>query len=503
MVVNTKEIPQVVQALSDERNLPPDVIFEALELALASATRRHHLHAIDARVSIDRNSGDFETFRRWEVVMDEDYEFPDRQILLTDAQKKSPNIEFGQYIEQPMKSIEAARISAQTVRQVVMQKVYEAERERVLKEFLPQKGAMLFGVVKRLDRGDAIVDISGVEGLLPRYASIPKDGLRKGDQIRAILKDVRSESRGPQLILDRVCPELLIELFKLEVPETREGLVEIRNAARDPGLRAKIAVYSDDPFAIDPIGACVGVRGARVQSVTSQVAGERVDIVQWSNNAVQFVINALAPAEVESIVIDKAKNSMDVVVAETQLSQAIGRGGQNVRLASQLTGWDLNILTREEADKKAIDEALVVQERLIKQLDVDEEVAVRLVDNGYTSTLLIAYADPAELAAKTKFDMETAETINNRAMMANLQEEVKLMEEADDNIPDASLYQVEGMDDDTAIVLAAHGIRTMEDLADCATFDLLEIHGFSEDRAKTLIMSARAPWFEELETRSE
>ena len=503
MAVNTKEIPQVVQALSDERNLPPDVIFEALELALASATRRHHLHLIDARVSIDRSSGAFETFRRWEVVTDEDYEFPDRQILLIDAQKHISNIELGQYIEEPMKSIEAARISAQTVRQVVMQKVHEAERERVLREYLPQKGAMLFGVVKRIDRGDAIVDVNGVEGLLPRYVSIPKDGLRKGDQIRAILKDVRSESRGPQLILDRVCPELLIELFKLEVPETREGLVEIRNAARDPGLRAKIAVYSDDPLAIDPIGACVGVRGARVQSVTSQIAGERVDIVQWSSNAVQFVINALAPAEVESIVIDKVKNSMDVVVAEAQLSQAIGRGGQNVRLASQLTGWDLNILTREEADKKAIDEALVIQERLIKQLDVDEEVAMRLVDNGYTSTLLIAYEDPEELAAKTKFDMETAETINNRAMMANLAEEVKLMDEAENYIPDESLYQVEGMDDDTAINLAAHGIRTMEDLADCATFDLLEIPGFSEERAKELIMSARAPWFEEIGARSD
>ncbi len=497
--MNTKEIPQVVQAWSVEKNLPSTVIFEALELALAAATRKHYFHEIDARVSIDKNTGEFDTFQRWEVVTDEDYESSDLQILFDEARKQNAEIEVGKYIEKPMKSIEADRISAQTVRQVVMQKVYEAERERVFKEFEPKKGSMLFGVVKRIDRGDAIVDINGVEALLPRYLSIPKDGMRKGDQIRAILKDVNLESRGQQLILDRVCPELLVELFKLEVPETREGLVEIRNAARDPGLRAKIAVSSEEPYSIDPIGACVGVRGARVQSVTSQIAGERVDIVQWSKLAVQFVINALAPAEVESIVVENAKTSMDVVVAESQLSQAIGRGGQNVRLASQLTGWDLNILTREEAEKKAIDEAKEIQERLVEQLDVDEEVAARLVRNEYTSTLQIAYEDPALLAKKTQFDMETAKTIHNRAMMANLVEEMKLIKEAEENVPDASLYEVAEMDDEIAWKLAAHGIRTMEELAECSTFELLEVPGISEDRAKEMIMSARAPWFEELE----
>lgn len=497
--MNLNHIPQIVQALSDERNLDPGVIFEALELALAAAAKKHNLLDIDARVAIDKETGDFETFRRWEVVSDdEEIEFPDRQLSLTEAREQHPEIGIGEFIEEYIPSKAVGRISAQAARQVVMQKVREAERERVLSVYSPQIGSMLFGVVRRIDRGDAIVDIDSIEALLPRSSGFAKDGLRQGDRIRAILKEVRTEPRGPQLILDRTCPELLIELFKIEVPETREGLVEIRNAARDPGLRAKIAVHSNDPK-IDPIGACVGVRGARVQSVSNEIAGERVDIVQWSQNAVQFVINALAPAEVESIFIESQSQSMDVVVADSQLSQAIGRGGQNVRLASQLTGWNLNILTKAEAELKAADEAVVVRTKLMEMLDIDEDVAMILVQNGYQTMLDIAYADTNVLTKIEHFDAGLVEAIQSRATDAMIKQEMGSLIEAQENVPDETLYAVEGMDPETAVVLASHGIRTMEELGDCATFDLIEIPGMGEERAKELIMSARGPMLAMLE----
>ena len=425
-MVNANYIPQIVQALSDERNLAPDVIFEALEAALAAAARKRHILDIDARVEIDKDTGEFETYRRWEVLEDEEeLANPERQILLAEAREKYPDIQAGEFIESIIPSKTTDRISAAAARQVVMQKVREAERERVLKEFEPRKGKMLFGIVRRVDRGDVIVDIEGVEALLPRSESIAKDGFRQGDRIRVILKEVRSEPRGPQLILNRTCPELLIELFKLEVPETREGLIEIRSAARDPGLRAKIAVRAVDAK-IDPIGACVGVRGARVQSVSKEIAGERVDIVEWSPNAAQFVINALAPADVEKVVANRPdEKSVDVVVTEPQLSKAIGRAGQNVRLASQLTGWEINIMTREEKEQKTSEELATVTTELMELLDVDEDVATVLVQHEYTSMLDIFYAQPEDLKQIEQFDERLVETIRSRVTDAMLQQEVE------------------------------------------------------------------------------
>ena len=339
------------------------------------------------------------------------------------------------------------------------------------------------------------MDIEGVEALLPRSESIAKDGFRQGDRIRVILKEVRSEPRGPQLILNRTCPELLIELFKLEVPETREGLIEIRSAARDPGLRAKIAVRAVDAK-IDPIGACVGVRGARVQSVSKEIAGERVDIVEWSPNAAQFVINALAPADVEKVVANRPdEKSVDVVVTEPQLSKAIGRAGQNVRLASQLTGWEINIMTREEKEQKTSEELATVTTELMELLDVDEDVATVLVQHEYTSMLDIFYAEPEDLKQIEQFDERLVESIRSRVTDAMLQQEVEEMMRAEQNVPDDTLYEVEGMDETTALTLAAFGIRTMEDLQEADTYTLVEIPGISEERAKELIMNARAPWF--------
>ncbi len=499
-MVNANYIPQIVQALSDERNLASDVIFEALEAALAAAARKKHVLDIDVAVVIDRETGTFETFRRWEVVEDDVLiENPERQKLLSEAQEKYPDIQPGEFIEEKIPSKATDRISAAAARQVVMQKVREAERERVQREFEPRKGTMLFGVVRRVDRGDVIIDIEGVEASLAKNASIVKDGFRQGDRIRAILKDVRSEPRGPQLILDRTCPELLIELFKLEVPETREGLIEIKSAARDPGLRAKIAVRAVDAK-IDPIGACVGVRGARVQSVSKEIAGERVDIVEWSPNPAQFVINSLAPAEVEKVISNQPEDkSVDVVVTESQLSKAIGRAGQNVRLASQLTGWDINIMTREEREQKSTEESAVITQELMELLDVDEDVAMVLVQHDYTSMLDIFYADPGDLEKIEQFDGKLVDRIQSRVTDAMLQQEVEDMITAEQNVPDDTLYEVEGMDEGTAATLAAYGIRTMEELQDSDTYTLIEIPGISEERAKELILSARAPMFAQLE----
>ena len=493
-------IPTIVQALSDERNLDTEVIFEAVEDALAAAAKRQNMLDIDARVSINRETGGFDTYRRWEIVEEEDENFnADRQILLVKAEKMQSDAEIGQFVEELIPSNALGRIAAQTTRQVIMQKVREAERRRVYEQYTPLVGTMLFGSVRRTERLDTIVDVESVEALLPKNFSIPKDGLRKGDRIRGILKDVRSDSRGPQLILDRTSPELLVELFKLEVPETREGLVGIKSAARDPGSRAKIAVFSPDSK-IDPIGACVGVRGTRVQSVSNEIAGERVDIVQWSPNAPQFVINALAPAEVESIAINNQTHSMDVVVAESQLSQAIGRSGQNVRLASQLTGWSLNIMTYEESQEKRFKEDRTEIENLMEQLDVDEDVAIVLVQNGYRTMLDIAYAETDVLANIEQFDENLVEEIQDRATDAILKDEIAGVIKAEHNKPEPSLLEVEGVDENLANLLAANDILTREALADCSTYDLLDVFPTMDiEFAGELIMSARAPMLEELE----
>ena len=493
-------IPTIVQALSDERNLDTEVIFEAVEDALAAAAKRQNMLDIDARVAINRETGGFDTYRRWEIVEEEDENFnEDRHITLAKASQSQPDAEIGQFVEELIPSNALGRIAAQTTRQVIMQKVREAERRRVYEQYTPLVGTMLFGSVRRTERLDTIIDVESVEALLPKNCSIPKDGLRKGDRIRGILKDVRSDSRGPQLILDRTSPELLIELFKLEVPETREGLVGIKSAARDPGSRAKIAVFSPDSK-IDPIGACVGVRGTRVQSVSNEIAGERVDIVQWSPNAPQFVINALAPAEVESIAINNHTHSMDVVVAESQLSQAIGRSGQNVRLASQLTGWSLNIMTYDESQEKRFKEDRAEIEKLMEQLDVDEDVAMVLVQHGYRTMLDIAYAEIDLLANIEQFDENLVEEIQNRATDAILKDEIAGVIKAEHNKPEPSLFEVEGVDENLAGLLAANDILSREALADCSTYDLLDVFPTMDvEFAGELIMSARAPMLEELE----
>ena len=497
-------IPTIVQALSDERNLDTEVIFEAVEDALAAAAKRQNLLDIDARVAVDRETGGFKTYRRWEVIDDEEeLLYPDRQFSLADAREQKADVEVGEFVEELIPSNALGRISAQTTRQVIMQKVREAERNRVHEQYTPLIGTMLFGAVRRTDRSEVIVDIDSIEALLPKSYSIPKDGLRKGDRIRAILRDVRSDSRGPQLILDRTSPELLIELFKLEVPETREGLVEIKSAARDPGLRAKIAVHSPDSK-IDPIGACVGVRGTRVQSVSNEIAGERVDIVQWSPHAPQFVINSLAPAEVESIDVTNQAHSMDVVVAESQLSQAIGRSGQNVRLASQLTGWTLNIMTDEEANAKKDAVIQNESEKLMKVLDVDEDVAIILVQHGYRTVLDIAYAEPEALLTIEQFDEKLVDGIFDRAADAALEDEVGGLLASENSVPEPSLLEVEGVDDGLANLFAANEIRTREDLADCSTFDILDvIPTMDAELAGQLIMSARAPMLEQMENEGE
>jgi len=496
-----RNILQIVQSLSDEKNLETDVIYKAVELALAAAVKKEHELDIEAKVLINRDSGDVDIYRCWEVVEDDDefeLEFPDRQIALSEARKKEPEAEVGQMIEKLLPSTNIGRISAQAARQVVMQKVREAERQRVLDVFGPREGEMIFGIVRRVDRGDAFVDVEGVEALLPRTNCIPKDGLRQGDRIRAILKEVKTDSRGPQLILDRVANELLIEMFKLEVPETREGLVEIRSAARDPGLRAKIAVYSSDPKT-DPIGACVGVRGARVHTVSNEINGERIDIVEWSANISQYAVNALAPANVEKVQQDPVLRCLNVQVMESQLSQAIGSKGQNVRLASQLTGWDLNILTEEEYDEKMATDAAMFRDKLMEELNVDETIAEILVDADLKE-LLDVHIEGRDILSK-HFDADIVDQIMTRAAHKLLQNEYA-QEVKFSTPPDASLMGVQGMDRSTAWYLAANAVVTMEDLADYSTFELMDLNipGLNQERAAALIMSARQPLFDNMDS---
>ena len=491
----------MVRAMCDEKNLEPEVVFEAIEHALAAAVRKNHKVDIEARVEIDRATGQYKTFRRWEVMDDEEeIEEPDRQIYLSAAKEDDSDVEIGGWVEEPIPNVELGRITAQTARQVVTQKVREAERARVIREFEPRVGSMVFGQVKRLDRGDAIVEIGGVEATLFRSNSIPNDGLRVGDRIRAILKEVRHDTRGPTLILDRTSPKLLIDLFNLEVPETREGFVKILHAARDPGQRAKIAVHSDDPR-IDPIGACVGVRGTRVQSVSNEIAGERVDIIRFSQNAVQFVINALAPAQVDGIDVDEEKHSMDIAVSDSQLSQAIGRGGQNVRLASELTGWTLNILTSSAAEEKASKESDERREHLKSELNMDDDVALILVQEGFRNLEDIVYTTKEDLLKIEEFDESLVVDILDRAQNVMLMRAISGGGSDSGNTPDETLLTMSGMDEGTAWMLARYGVCTMEDLAESAVDEIAEA-GISEERAAELIMTARAPWFEELDVET-
>ncbi|MGH8495088.1 MAG: transcription termination factor NusA [Gammaproteobacteria bacterium] len=497
----TKEILMVAEAVSNEKGVDKDIIFEAIEAALASATRKRHGDDIDVRVAIDRRSGDYETFRRWLVFADDstELEFPDRELRLEDACDIDPEAEPGGYVEVPMESVDFGRIAAQTAKQVIVQKVREAERAQVVEEYSDRIGELVGGNVKRVDRNGVYVDLgANAEGFISREDLIPREPARPQDRIKGYLREVRSELRGPQLFLTRTSPEFLVELFKLEVPEVGQGLIEILRAARDPGLRAKIAVKSNDPR-IDPVGACVGMRGSRVQAVSNELAGERVDIILWDENPAQFVINAMSPAEVMSIVVDEESHSMDIAVAEDKLSQAIGRGGQNIRLASELTGWELNVMTESDADEKSEGEAKQVLEMFRKQLDVDEEVAMILVQEGFSTVEEVAYVPAGELVAIEEFDEEIVNELRNRARDVLLTQAIVREEKIDEAEPAEDLLSLEGMDRELAFELANLGVLTREDLAEQAVDDLAAIENLDAARAAELIMAARAHWFEEAE----
>jgi N utilization substance protein A len=488
----SREILLLVDALAREKNVDKDIVFGALEQALASATKKRFREDVEVRVEIDRNTGDYRSFRRWHVVPDETLEAPDREMTLDQARALVPDIQLDEYIEEPLEPVEFGRIGAQTAKQVILQKIRDAEREQILNDFLARKEHLVTGTIKRIERGNAIVESGRIEAVLPRDQMIPKENLRIGDRVRAFLLKIDRSSRGPQLVLSRIVPEFLIKLFELEVPEIEEGLLEVKAAARDPGSRAKIAVKSNDPR-IDPIGTCVGMRGSRVQAVTSELAGERVDIILWSPDPAQFVINALAPAEVSSIVVDEDRHSMDIVVDEDNLAQAIGRSGQNVRLASEMTGWELNIMTEEESQKKNEEESAAIKTLFMEKLDVDEEVADILVQDGFNSLEEVAYIPINEMLEIEQFDEDTVNELRSRArnalLMQGLASEEKVEEVASD------LQALEGMDSQMARLLAAKGIHTQEELAELAVDDLVELTGMDTERAKTLIMAARAPWF--------
>jgi N utilization substance protein A len=493
----SKEILLVVEAVSNEKDVPEDVIFEAIEAALASATRKKHGGEIDARVVIDRKTGSYTTFRRWEVVEDPEggmLEAPERQITYSAAEILEPGLKVGDFMEEEIDSELFGRIAAQTAKQVIVQKVREAERTKIVDAYTERKGELVTGIVKKADRGTILLDLgNNAEALVPRDQVIPRESVRAGDRMRGYLFDVRAEAKGPQLFVSRTAPELLIALFNLEVPEVGEGMVEILGAARDPGVRAKIAVRTKDPR-IDPVGACVGMRGSRVQAVSNELNGERVDIILWDDNPAQFVINAMSPADVVSIVIDEEARSMDVAVKDENLSQAIGRGGQNVRLASQLTGWTLNVMNEEEAAAKSEQEARKSVQSFMDQLGVDERLAAILVEEGFTSVDEVAYVPLAEMQAIDDLDDDTIVDLRNRAKDALLTRAIA-SEEVVGGEPAADLLEMEGMDEDLAVVLAARGVITMDDLAEQAVDELMEIEGMDEARAARLIMKAREPWF--------
>ena len=496
-----KEILMVVDAVSNEKGVDKEVIFEALEAALASATRKKHGEELDVRVQIDRKTGDYDTFRRWKVFADDstELEVPERELRMEDAVDLNPKAEIGGFVEQPIESVAFGRIAAQQAKQVIVQKVREAERAQIVDAYKDRVGQLVSGIVKRVDRNGIYVDLgSNAEGFVQRTDMIPREQVKPQDRIKAYLKEVKKVSeqvRGPLLFLSRTAPEFLIELFKLEVPEVGQGHINILGAARDAGVRAKIAVKSNDPR-IDPVGACVGMRGSRVQAVSNEIAGERVDIIPHDDNPAQFVINAMSPAEVMSIVVDEDSHSMDIAVAEEKLSQAIGRGGQNIRLASQLTGWDLNVMTESDAEQKSDSEAKELVQNFMKQLDVDEDVATILAQEGFSTIEEIAYVPQAELKSIQEFDEEIIKELRNRARDVLLTQAIASEESLDQSMPSDDLLLLEGMSPDLALALARRGVRTREELAEQAIDDITDIEGLGSEEAGKLIMKARAHWFE-------
>lgn len=486
----SREVLQLVDALAREKNVSKEVVFGALELALAAATKKLFPGAdVDIRVSVDRETGAHEAFRRWLVVPDEaGLQEPDKEELLSDAREIIADIEIGQYIEEQLEPVEFGRRFAQDTKQAVLQRIRDAEREQILSDFLERGDQIINGSVKRMEKGDAIIEAGRVEARLPRDQMIPKENLRVGDRVRAFLHKIDRMARGPQIIVSRTSPEFIKKLFELEVPEIEQGLLIIKSAARDPGIRAKIAVWTGDRR-IDPIGTCVGMRGSRVQAVTNELAGERVDIVLWSEDPAQFVIGALAPANVQSIVVDEDKHAMDVVVDEDNLAIAIGRSGQNVRLASELTGWQINIMTQDEAAQKQESERVNVRSLFMDKLDVDEEVADILIDEGFATIEEVAYVPVQEMLEIEAFDEDTVEELRKRARDALLTDAIATEEKVSSVSQD--LLSMEGVTHELAATLASHDVHTRDDLADLATDELCEMTGMDEESAKSLIMRAR------------
>ena len=490
----SREILLLVDALAREKNVHKEVVFGALESAIASATKKRFTDEVDVRVAIDRETGDFESFRRWQVVADEAVEFPPYQIGLTEAVKQYGEVTVEDFIEEQLEAIEFGRIGAQAAKQTILQKIRDAEREQVLQDFLARNEKLVSGTIKRMERGNAIIESGRVEAILPRDQMIPKENLRVGDRARAVLMKIDRSIRGPQLVLSRTSPDFIIEMFRLEVPEIEQGLLEIKSAARDVGVRAKIAVHSNDKR-IDPIGTCVGMRGMRVQAVTQELAGERVDIVLWNADPAQFVIGALAPAEVSSILVDEDKHAMDVVVDDENLAIAIGRNGQNVRLASELTGWTINLMTEAESQEKNKAESEVTRSLFMQKLDVDEEMADILIQEGFTTLEEVAYVPINEMMEIEAFDETTVNELRSRARDALLVQAIAKEERVEGMEQD--LLNLDGMDKDLAATLAANKIKTRDDLADLAVDELSEMTGMDAERAKDLIMKARAHWFAE------
>ncbi|WP_136681630.1 transcription termination factor NusA [Neptunomonas sp. XY-337] len=490
-----KEILLVAEAVSNEKDVPRDVIFEAIELALATATKKRYEEEVDINVVIDRATGDYDTFRRWKVVSNDEVPALGTELTMEEAEEIDTKLQPGDIHEEQVESVAFGRIAAQTAKQVIVQKVREAERAKVVDQYKDKLGELISASVKKVTRDNVIVDLgNNAEALLPRDNLLPREVFRMGDRVRAVLAEVRSEGRGPQLVLSRTSPEMLIELFRLEVPEISEEVIEIRAAARDPGSRAKIAVKTNDGR-IDPVGACVGMRGARVQAVSGELGGERVDIILWDDNPAQLVINAMSPAEVASIIMDEETHSMDVAVDQDALAMAIGRGGQNVRLASDLTGWELNVMTEQDAAEKQQSEMGSVMEVFVKHLDVDDDVAEALVAEGFTTLEEVAYVPAEEMLEIDGFDEDIVQELRTRAKDALLNLALASEEELENAEPAQDLLEMDGMERNLAFQLAAKGVITMEDLAEQSVEELLEIEGITEERAAELIMTARAPWF--------
>jgi len=489
----SREVLLLVDALAREKNVSKEIVFTALEMALASATKKRIHDDADVRVAIDRETGDYDSFRRWVVLPDAEVDNDEAQMGIIDAREEYPDIEVGEYVEEPLEPLDFGRIGAQAAKQVILQKIRDAEREQILNDFLERGEHLVTGSIKRIERGNAIVEVGRLEAVLPRDQQIPKENLRVGDRVRAYLLRIDRGARGPQLVLSRSAPEFIIKLFELEVPEMEDGLLEIKAAARDPGLRAKIAVKANDAR-IDPIGTCVGLRGSRVTAVRNELGGENVDIVLWSAEAAQFVINALAPAEVSSIVVEEESHSMDVVVDESNLAMAIGRGGQNVKLASELTGWSINLMTEEAAQQKNEVEQGQLRSLFCEKLDVDEDIANILIEEGFSSLEEVAYVPLNEMLEIEAFEEDTVNELRQRARNVLLTEAI-VNEEHLEGVA-ADLLALEGMDKPLAAKLAAADVKTRDDLADLAVDELVELGGIDESRATDLITKARAHWFE-------